>query len=457
MDIADSPKDHAGSFSLLELAGFSLISLFCNLFEPAILWVWLMICALSVVFYFQGRMDRLWYCIAASPGVEVWARMSKAPMVPFEMGKYYLLLAIGLIILHRLKNTAHHPVHHTGKILLFIIFPSLFVSLASFEFESWVFNALGILLLISLLIIASGERWDTERFCKTLQYAIVPLIAILVFTTLRNPTYEGQTFKLGANNSGGFGSNQVSTILGLGILLPVLLIILRRPFAGFMPINYLIIAYSLFKGLLTFSRGGMVVAVLAVIAALLPGMLSNIRVFAKYLALSVVFVIMGYGVFMTVNKISGNMLLLRYQGETAGTLDGTKSKTLNTITSGRFDLVMSDLYIFEDNPVFGVGIGNARIERPKYGFEPIAAHTEFTRLLSEHGIGGALVALGLMFFAIYWVTQQRLAIWKGITAALFVLAVLTTFHASMRTNVSIVFYALASIPVFFYKRNLEGQ
>lgn len=455
MDIVEREREYAGSLNLKQFGWLLAISTVCNIYEPLILLVWIALCALTVVFYLQGRMDRLWYCIAASPGIEVWARMSRAPLVPFEMGKYYLLLAITLIFLHRLQNESEYPAHHIGKTLLFVMVPSLFVSLASFDYESWVFNVLGILQLIIFLIIASGERWDTERFCKTLQYAMIPVIAILVFMTYKSPTYEHRTFGLTANSTGGFGSNQVSTISGVGIVIPVLLIILRRPLIALMPVNYLIIAYSLFKGLITFSRGGMIVAVLAVIVALIPGMLADIRTFFKYLAMFVLFTIMGYGVFMLVNRISGNLLLLRYQGETVGTLDRTREKTLNTITSGRAELIKSDWAIFSDNIFFGIGIGNAKEERVRYGYDPIVAHTEFTRLLSEQGIGGAIVALGLFAFAIYWVMRQRLPVWRGITAALFVLAIFTTFHASMRTNVSVVFYALAAIPVYFYKKQIE--
>ena len=55
---------------------------------------------------------------------------------------------------------------------------------------------------------------------------------------------------------------------------------------------------------------------------------------------------------------------------------------------------MADLQIFAENPLFGLGPGTAMIERDRISGIGIA-HTEFTRLLSDHGSLG-LVAMGLL-------------------------------------------------------------
>lgn len=456
MEETNTQEEQAHSLSLKAVAIIMVISLLCNKAEILIAGVWAGIFGITIWNYLKGNMSAVWYCIAASPAMEVWGRMSRAPMVPDEMGKYYLLFAIGVILLHRLQNVAHYPVHYAGKILLLILLPSLVVNLASFTYDNWVFNALGIIELTLLLLLSSSERWDVEKFCKALQYAMYPMFGILIFITLKTPTYEDVEFKLNANSTGGFGSNQVSTILGVGILLSTILILLKRPLIAFKPLNYAMIAYLLFRGLMTFSRGGMIVAVLAIIIALIPNMISSLRSFIRFTAVFIALAVIGYLVFQKVNDISGNNLLLRYQGETAGTLDRTKEKNLNTLTSGRADIIESDWLIFKDNPIFGVGIGISASERPKYGYEATVAHTEFSRLLSEQGIGGAMAAAGLILFAATWVFRQRLNAWKGVTGALFTIAILTTFHAAMRTNTSSVFYALAAIPVYYHKKQ-EGD
>ena len=56
-----------------------------------------------------------------------------------------------------------------------------------------------------------------------------------------------------------------------------------------------------------------------------------------------------------------------------------------------------DLDIFYDNLFIGVGPGQANILREKYGFgKKVAAHTEFSRMLAEHGILGLISLLILI-------------------------------------------------------------
>ncbi|RYD59441.1 MAG: O-antigen ligase domain-containing protein [Sphingobacteriales bacterium] len=448
----DKEVRYAKSMQFWQFAILVLLAIACSISEILIAVCWSFIFITTIVAFAKNDTSNVWYCIAASPAMEVWARMSRAPMVPDEIGKYYLVLATTVLLLHNLRNKVHFPAHRAGKILLLVLLPSVVVHLATFNYDRWVFNGLGMIELVLLLSLTAIERWDVEKFCKALQYAFYPIIGMLVFTTMKTPTYDNIDFRLNANNTGGFGSNQVATLLGVGILLLTILMVLKRPFVSFKPLNYLLIAYLLFKGMLTFSRGGMFVPAVAVIVMFLPGMMTNARSFLRYTLLLVALFVTGFLVFQKVNSMTGNNLLYRYRGETRGTLDRTKEKSWNSVTSGRVDIVASDWMIFKDNPIFGVGIGNSGPERYKYGVEPIVAHTEFSRMLSEQGIWGAGTAIGLLAFAFAWVLRQRLNTWRGVTGALFTLAILTTFHAAMRTNTASVFYALAAIPVYYRKQ-----
>jgi hypothetical protein len=85
--------------------------------------------------------------------------------------------------------------------------------------------------------------------------------------------------------------------------------------------------------------------------------------------------------------------------------------TLDSFTRGRFSmrftdtnptrrdtLVMDDVKTFFENPLFGVGPGRAR-EFRSIG-QPLLSHTEYSRLLSEHGVFG-LVSLILLVVMMY--------------------------------------------------------
>jgi O-antigen ligase len=184
---------------------------------------------------------------------------------------------------------------------------------------------------------------------------------------------------------------------------------------------------------------------------MLPFALSSVGRFFKFTTLLVVLCIAGAYTFNKVNEITGNQLMLRYMGETAGTLAGTKERNLNTVTSYRLEIARTDFEMFKDNWVWGVGIGMSKDMRPRYGFNPITSHTEYTRLLSEQGVGGLLVCLILIGFPVWWVYKQKKYYWRAVCASLFTVALLTCLHSAMRTNTTIVCFVLAAMPVIYKK------
>jgi hypothetical protein len=416
--------------------------------------IWLGVFLLSFAGFTKNRMNWVWYGIAASPGLEVWSRMAKAPYIPDEIGKYYLAWCILLLLIHNIRRASAPPQHRIGDIVLLFLLPGSIVALAHFNYEQWVFNALGIFEICLLLMFAARERWEIENFCRTLQFSLLSIVLMLIFLTIKSPNIFNIEYKLGANSqaSGGFGSNQVSTILGAGVSIAVLLQLLHRPLFTYALLNYMLIAYLSLRGLLTFSRGGMIVAMVTILIAMSPYIFANIRSAIKYSLIIIGIALAGLLVFKKANDISGNMLLYRYQGETYSTLSGKKEKNWDVVLTGRGRIASSDWLIFKDNVLFGAGPGGGKRLREDYGYHGSAAHTEATRLMSEHGVGGIIAFLCLLVFPFLWLRRQRIPQWKGIIAALFALSFLTTFHAAVRTNTSIVFYVLAAIPVLLLAR-----
>jgi hypothetical protein len=462
------PDSNRSASNIFPAKGISLIAVLMLIFSGILAYyqpvlvsiIWASIFFLAIYGFITGKMKHCWYGIVASPAMEVLARMSVAPGMPYEVGKYFLLFAIVLMVIKLLMGSYDSSLFSVGGIILFALLPATIVNMANFDFEQWVFNALAILELAILLIIAARERWHVEEFCRMLQIALTAILLLVVYITVRSPLPSEVEFSLKANaaTSGGFGSNQVATVIGAGIVLTTLLMILRRPFFSFQPFNYIFLLYLLFRGLMTFSRGGMIVALVAVAVAFMPNFFRSFSSFIKYSLITVVMIIATGIVFLKVNDLTGNMLLLRYQGETAGTYEGGKDKTLNTVLSGRGDIARSDIAIFRDYWLFGAGAGESKKLRSHYGFDmDVAAHTEYTRLLSEEGIGGLFTVILLFVFPFYWVYKQSIGTWRGVIGALFVLGLFTAFHAAMRTNTTIVFYVLATIPVLYGGYNYHAE
>ncbi|HEY9177106.1 MAG TPA: O-antigen ligase family protein [Flavipsychrobacter sp.] len=444
----------ADKLNILQVTGLVAIGTIACYVPLLVTAVWAAVFLITLAALVSDRQDWIWYCIAASPIIEVWARMVKGAVVPDEIGKYYLLFAIASILIYHIKGKSSKPLYKTGILTILLLLPSLVVNLADFSFDQWAFNILPTLELGFLLMLASRERWDIERFAKTLQMGLAPIVLVVMYLILKTPAISSVNFMLGANfKAAGGGTNQVATVLGLGILYTMLLLLLKRPVVARWAC-YLLIAFLFFRSFLTFSRGGVFTAVASVYVAIGFAMIANRKTFIRYSAIVIFFAALGILVFNKVDELTSHKLTQRYSGETIATITGEQEKTWNKVTSGRTTLINADWNIFKEYFLFGVGPGGAKDLRTRYGAPPdSAAHTEVTRLMSEHGIGGLLAAVVLLLFPIYWLRKQRYRLWMGISAALFCMALLTSMHSAMRTNTTIVCYALASIPVYIRRTN----
>ena len=154
-------------------------------------------------------------------------------------------------------------------------------------------------------------------------------------------------------------------------------------------------------------------------------------------------------VFYVTNNLTGGQLLLRYQGETEGTLAGSKVKNVDVITSGRVTIFNEDIRLWSENPISGVGCGASRYIR--FEDKVVAAHIELSRLLAEHGLLGLIYFIMLIvhFFALR--KANRLSPYNALLTALYAIAILTTFHAAMRTYVTPMLIVITSLKIIKIK------
>ena len=67
-----------------------------------------------------------------------------------------------------------------------------------------------------------------------------------------------------------------------------------------------------------------------------------------------------------------------------------RPKLLIPMTTGRFEIFIEDLILWDKYIIFGAGAGASRYLRGK-GLDGISPHTEISRLLAEHGIFGLFI------------------------------------------------------------------
>ncbi len=376
---------------------------------------------------------------------DVIGRMAKCtPFIPYEISKYLLFALLVAALMQKQSRTS------IAYWMLLLILPAAFYDFSGeTELNDLINNALGPIDLCLAVAYFYKQPFSTKELKTLVILLLYTCVMVLTFAYVKTPDYDDLNLTLNAQSttSGGFGSNQVSTILGLGIFIIAAFLISDWSLTSYKLLDAFLLGIFALQGLLTFSRGGMVGALLAlfVMVAVMTLKGRSTAQFQKIALYGVLILIVGFTAFTIVNNVTGNKLLYRYQGETEGTLGGYREGDLNSATSGRYDIWVGDMDLWMENIVFGNGVGASKYLRLLN--EGTTAHIELSRLLAEHGL------LGLIFFLIWLslffiiLTNKTQPIHKGLLCALFTIALLTSFHAAMRTYITPLLTGISMITV----------
>jgi hypothetical protein len=128
-----------------------------------------------------------------------------------------------------------------------------------------------------------------------------------------------------------------------------------------------------------------------------------------------------------------------------GTLTGgaLQERFESTDLTGRDALMRSDVEIWKDNFLLGVGPGQT-LYYPREG-RNLSAHTEFSRLLAEHGIFGLMAVFLMMLIAIQSLRKAKGAPERGIAGALIAWTFLYMLVNAMRLVVPSFLFGLSCV------------
>lgn len=354
------------------------------------------------------------------------------PFVPWEWGKYYAIFSVILLLF-------------TNKLVLdFPFFLGLLMIITTLtkgntEWKLVFFNAIISMALLLMWGYFKKIAVTQAKFLLVIKYAFLVFIVFLLSSISLLSDFKPEEFELDSQFVlDEIPANQIATYMGLGFFLAMSLFKerIRLLFGGSQAFLVLGIG-MLMVGVISFSRGGVVVAILGVIL-LYFGSLKTIFSF-KYFKQVLIWVPILLLLAIYVNNKTNGTLFLRYSGETKGTLFGTKQKGINTLTTERYAIMLGDLQTFSKNWILGVEVGKSLKYRPES--EHQYSHLEFSRLLAEHGI------IGIMTILIF---VQALIIMKSmyfgnLKLAFYIVGFLTTFHGATRTSVPLVLMLLALV------------
>ena len=337
--------------------------------------------ALGVWWASTGHVDRAMYMAAYVVGAEVLWRLSGGSIV-HEFGKYSVVLILGTLLLKMRRPRV--PLLAVFYFLLLL--PSIALTLSGLELNlarqriSSVLS--GPLAILVCIWFFSNVRLSHKQLNKLFFSLIVSCFAISVitlFSTLSASSINFITQSM-VETSGGWGPNQVASALSLGTLCAMWCLLSKEVDRGMKVLCFGLLFFLLIEASMTFSRGGPYMFAIGAIAALVV-LFKKERL--RILVLTVIFLLaLNYIIIPRLDAFTGGAFTVRVLEDTD--------------PSGRDEIALSDIQLWSDNPILGVGPGMSRIERREEFNLNVRDHTEFTRVVAEHGSFG-FVAL-LMFF-----------------------------------------------------------
>jgi O-antigen ligase len=286
---------------------------------------------------------------------------------------------------------------------------------------------------------------DKEQLFNALFFMLLPLFSMISYLYFRTPDLKEIVFGGTANfaTSGGFGPNQVATAIGLGIFIITIFILTRKKLTGYIFLDYIFLVYFVYRGLLTFSRGGVLTVAGALIVFSVFYLLHkrvSVGVFFKYILTAGFFVL---AIWIYTSGITGGMLNNRYVGKNVAGVQ-------KDITTGRADIIAFQFENFIANPL-GIGVGNGKFERQNSLKKVTAAsHNEVGRLLEEHGLIGFFLLTLLLTVPLFNFFRSS-NYQRAFIISFYVFWFLTINHSAMRIALPGFIYGLSLIHITGYE------
>lgn len=382
---------------------------------------------------FRGRPERVAYVGAYITGAEVLWRMTHTPIF-WEFGKYALatVFLVSMIVRRSLKAPVL-PLLYFALLLVSVAFTSSSMNFQTARKEIS-FNLSGPFALMVSAWFFSQLELSRQQILRLFWALIGPVVGVASIAILSTLTVGDLSFSTRSNfiTSGGFGPNQVSAALGLGALMAYLFVVEKGTSFNLrvLMLGALIILAA--QSVLTFSRTGFYVTVGSAVAGSLWLTSSNRGRITDIFVAALLFTIATYVVFPRLESLTHGVVTSRFE---------------STKLTGRDRLAAAELKAWEENPIFGLGPGGAETHRhrilPRSGELLVASHTEYTRLLAEHGLLGLDALLLLLVMAIRNFRRANTTEGKVLVTSFLVWSLLFMAGSAMRIVAPSFLYGLS--------------
>ena len=435
-------KEEVVYLYLLALHAFLGFVLFLFPFFSKVYGIAILVFGIYFIIQSKNKQNEALLMAAYAVSAEIVLRMTGGTFVN-EYGKYLvmLFLFLGMLFSGFSRNALVY------WLFLFFLVPSVVLSTVTLDIttdvkKAIVFNISGPVCLGISAIYCYKRELTFQRLLGIITAFSLPLLCLVTYLYFYTPNIQDVVTGTQSNfeTSGGFGPNQVSTILGLGIFIFFVQLMLNSSNGILQIINGGLVLFFAYRGLITFSRGGIYtgVAMILLLLAILYFQ-ANFQTKPKIAGIIVLSFLATLAVWSYSSIKTNGLLDKRYANQDAA---GREKKSQ---LSGREILIESELKMFYENPILGVGVGkNKELRKSQTGID-LATHNEITRMLAEHGTLGIVGLLILVITPLYLFLVDRQNI---LALSFFVFWLLTINHAAMRLSAPAFIYALSLLKVY---------
>ena len=342
----------------------------------------------------------------------------------WEYGKIITILLI-LLLIYRIGFTKIKL--NLGAVYVLLLIPSL-ISLDTNNYTDITHSLLGPILLGMSVNLFKNISINRLQLYKMLFFATVPIITLLAITnynTIFSGGFNYTSAYIERIETAGIGPNQASNILGLGVLFIFLLTqLFRDKTTLFFQILGII---AIIQTMLTHSRGGFWNTLISIVIFYffqLTTTKSKVRLLTGAFPLILSFF---YIIFPFLDNISSGSVIQRFSNADLGR---------------REVIIDSELIAFEQNPIFGIGPGQSRKYRKDNFDNYTHAHTEYTRLLAEHGVFGVFANI-ILFILTFYTLKNKSGNERTISMTLITWSLLFMIHSATRLAAPCFLFGIA--------------
>ncbi len=370
----------------------------------------------------------------------------------YEASKYLIILYVSLGLFSLGMSGKAYPYF----MYLILLIPSVLVASMNLSYTAnfrtnIAFVLSGPVCLGMASLFFYDKKVTLKDLLSTFMYMSLPIISMTTYLFLYTPNIKDVLKGTQSNfaASGGFGPNQVASVLGLGMFALAVRLFMKSPSLMLKILNVVLLGAVSYRAIVTFSRGGVLSAIMVIFAFLVIFYVNSSRRQKRRIMSSfVLFLFFGAITWAISSSQTGGLIDKRYANQDKL---GNEKEDLST---GRIELFVNDLEGFFSNPFVGVGASGAKELRLKNNLGLKTSHNEISRLFSEHGIIALLILLILLLKPMaFRAKNKRNYFFYAFLAFWFA----TINHSAMRIAAPALIYALSLLNVVYEKRPIHRK